>query len=252
MSNYLVYGTIRRIDSQRVGGFLGLGARLRKVIVLSTGHRIVIDNNCEHTLETGESYFISCYGRDSRNLFLDGTSYRPCHEIEKLQKLASNLEDAGKRAVDMTNALNSRDRGLVFNAVGITLAGTFTAINAVNAVGNLAGAVSGSLEPTTAITGATISGVLAAASGTYTYLQYEALSESLKSRADVVSKYKKAHKLYSKLMLKYIPIGCAGAIPLNPEVRSAIQPLRNTFTMGLTKAHEIANFFKANIQYVGA
>lgn len=53
MSEFLVYGTITRFDTKRVGGFLGMFGRDVKVAVLSTGHRLHL-NNEEHGLNLQE------------------------------------------------------------------------------------------------------------------------------------------------------------------------------------------------------
>ena len=258
MSNYLVYGTVRSIGVTRVGGFLGMFSHKRPVAVLSTGHKIICTDeqiNCDPDavvgtdLRVGKSYFIAARGDNNGLYFI---SRRECTELDKLDKLSRNLEDASKRAIHATKKLNTRDRALVFNAVGITVAGAFSAINLINAVGCVSGGLTGTMEPTSALTGGLVSGGCAVAGGIYTYLQYEALTENLQARADVMSEYVKAHKLYSKLMNKYIPCGYADATPLNAEVVSLIEPLRNYFTMSATHYEGIRNFFKANIQYQAA
>ena len=256
MTNYLVYGTVSSIGSSRFGGFLGIGSHERPVAVLTTGHKIICsdseinadsDNVIATDLKVGKSYFIGV--RKDRNGALYFQTRRECTELGKLDKLSRNLEDASKRAIEATRALNSRDRGLVFNAVGITVAGAFSAINLINTVGCVSGGLTGTMEPTSALTGGLVSGGCAVAGGIYTYLQYEALTESLQNRASLMSDYVKAHKLYSKLMNKYIPTGYADAIPLNAEVISLIEPLREYFTMSAKHYQGIRNFFKANIQY---
>ncbi len=256
MTNYLVYGTVRSIEATRIGGFLGMFGQSRPVAVLSTGHKIVctdyaINANpeavCATDLKVGKSYFFGVSGDKQGLLYFQ--SRRECTELNKLDKLSRNLEDASKRAIHATESLNVRDRGLVFQSVGITIAGAFSAINAVNALGCISSGLTGTMEPTSALTGGLVSSGCAVAGGIYTYLQYEALTENLKTRADLMSEYVKAHKLYSKLMNKYIPVGYADAEPLNAQVHSLIEPLRKYFTMSRTKADGIRNFFKANIQF---
>jgi hypothetical protein len=240
MNNYLVYGQVRNIDVRLEGGFLGFGRRPNTYLTLETGHSIRIDADevVKQEISVGQTHFVKCAGNNPQSLSYRAS--RPCDMGPEIKVLHKNLERAATKAIDATLRLNRTQRGIVFRAVGVAVSGTISAASLLSAAGLAADAVAGTtFEPTAFVTSAGIG----AASGVYAYLQYEQLQEDLKPAAKALAEYKKAHKLYSKLLSRYIPLGAAGHEPLNPEVKSLMSYLRRVFDCS-----NVADFWKANIK----
>lgn len=231
---YLVYGNVQSIDMRWAGGFLGLFRYQQTYLKLSTGHEIIIDPNVvlEDEIDVGQFRFINCKGSDRELIY---KASRDCDSSAEVKLLSRNLERAAKKAVDSTLKLNAAERAIVFRAAGIAISGTISASSLLAAAGMAVDGIAGTTFEPTALLGSL---TLGAASGAYAWLQYEQLREDLKPHCKKLQEYKRAQKLYSSLMSKYIPLGAAGYTPLNPEVSSLMSTLRRVFDM-----EDLSNFW---------
>jgi hypothetical protein len=213
---YIAHGFIRSITKDS-------GAR---VLTLSSGHviRCTADNVIDDNITNGEFRFFLTEGKTPKDMWYK--SSRICTDTKKLGTLHLNLVSATEQCSKSLKQLNQRDRILVGQAVGIAVSGTVSVISAVNAVAAVVDGVATSTFEPTAFLG---SAVVSAGAGIYTAIQYESLEHNLQTRAALLKKVKKAHKLYANLLRQYIPYGGTTAEHLSPNYQSLIGSMRDMF-----------------------
>ena len=107
-----------------------------------------------------------------------------------------NLRNASNNMVDSLRTLETAERGILLNTLGIGLTGAATIGSAINAITAWL-----AWEPTTLV----VSGAASVVFGAITAIQYDSMPYKLKQRAELIKAYKMQLHTYERMLTKHLP-----------------------------------------------
>ena len=218
--NAVVFGQIKKISKRpRFAGLIDHNRDL--TIKLSTGHQLHISSSDRGRDDVllGQWRFFTVDSHN--NTFYAESRVMEESDVKEISLAFENMKNATHKVVTSLEGLGEIDRGIVLRTAGMAITG-FTAITStITAIGSLF-----AWEPTTLA----VSTGTAAVTGALTYIQYEGLSKAMQKRVDILSEFNKNQRNYSRLVMKYIPLGGAKLRVLNPEVGSIVTTLSKAFS----------------------
>lgn len=244
---YTVYGQITNIK--------------KGLLTLSTGHEIHVNSSDMITDEgqarftVGQTRFFTVQGEYKRAIDYHDIAYIDSklinwEDVSLIASLSRNLDQQTDIVIEALKALNNHDRGLILKAAGLAISGSVSATAAASFVYQAwEWSTGGPFNPTNWVGSAGI----AVTSAAYCAICYEQLSCDYKRRANIVKRYQRAQRAYSRMMLKYMPINGSTYTSLNPVVNSLIGKARAIFNVTVYKARSFwHNSMKVNSNYATA